>query len=162
MTNDFTTPQTDLAPWEIEVLELFVGIFESFSLPKSTAMIYGVLYCSEEPLLQDDICQKLSISTGSASQGLKMLQNLGAVQRQSPVGQRQSVYTAERSMRRLIGTILDIQLRPKLRNGKERLTALVETLPENDEHARQRIQTLQNWQKKVEKGLPLISAFLGK
>jgi DNA-binding transcriptional regulator GbsR (MarR family) len=148
--------------WEQEIIDLFVGIFDGFGLPKSTAMIYGTLYCAEESMLQEEIAARLQISAGSASQGLKLLQNLGAVTRQSPIGQRQSFYNAERSMRRLIGSVIDTQLRPKLRNGKERLEMLADSVSPDETLAQQRIQTLQTWQKKVERGMPVISTLFGK
>lgn len=151
-----------LAEWEEQVLDLFVGIFESFGLPKSTAMIYGALYCSEDALAQEDICKKLGISSGSASQGLKLLTTLGAAHRQSKVGSRVSVYKAERSMRRLLGYFIDAQLRPKLNSGRERLEQISENITEDDPLAVQRIDTLLQWQKKADKALPLISALFGK
>lgn len=158
-----TNTETDpLANWEEEVLDLFVGIFESFGLPKSTAMIYGALYCSEDALAQEDICKKLGISSGSASQGLKLLTTLGAAHRQSKVGSRVSVYKAERSMRRLLGYFIDAQLRPKLNSGRERLEQIQEDLPPDNALAAQRIDALLQWQKKANKALPLISSLFGK
>jgi DNA-binding transcriptional regulator GbsR (MarR family) len=147
--------------WEQEILSLFVGIFETFGLPKSTAMIYGTLYCAEKPMLQEEICARLGISAGSASQGLKLLQSLGAVHREQPGGRRHSQYTAELSVRRLISHFIDIQLLPKLENGQARLKALSRELPAGNDHARQRIQTLQSWQNKVTSALPLATRLLG-
>ena len=157
-----TTEPVELAAWETEILDLFVGIFESFGLPKSTAMIYGLLYCADDALLQEEISTRLGISTGSASQGLKLLVSLGGVQRQSKVGQRHYVYTAERSMRRLLGYFIDAQLRPKLNAGGDRLQQIADSISEDDDLAQQRIDTLLNWQKKADKALPMISKLFGK
>ena len=143
--------------WEQEIIQLFVGIFDGLGLSKSTAMIYGTLYCAEGGMLQEEIVQRLQISAGSASQGLRLLQQLGAVTRESPIGQRHSLYSAERSMRRLVGSLVDSQLRPKLRNGRERLDHLARAVPDSEERAHQRIQTLLGWQKKVERGMPLLN-----
>ncbi|MCC5849944.1 MAG: hypothetical protein JJU29_17800 [Verrucomicrobia bacterium] len=156
-TTEIASPTT-IPTWELEVLNLFVGIFETFGLPKSTAMIYGTLYCAEEPMLQEEIGNRLGISAGSASQGLKLLQSLGAVHRQFPPGQRHSLYTAELSMRRLLSYFFNAHLGPKLSNGKERIESILEELPDDADHARQRIKTLESWQKKVEQALPLASA----
>lgn len=155
-----TTP--NLAPWELEILDLFVGIFETFGLPKSMAMIYGLLYCSEEPLLQEEICRRLVISAGSASQGLRLLNSLGAVHRQSQPGQRQSSYRAELSMRRLLAYFIDAQLRPRLNSGGERLRQIHADLAEDQLHARQKVETLTNWQRKADRALPVISTLFGK
>jgi HTH-type transcriptional regulator, glycine betaine synthesis regulator len=159
MTHRLTEP--GIPEWEQEIIDLFVGIFDGFGLSKSTAMIYGTLYCAEKSMLQEEIANRLQISAGSASQGLKLLQGLGAVQRQSPIGQRQSYYSAERSMRRLVGSVVDSQLRPKLRSGKERLERLAASVSPEETHALQRIQTLQTWQRKVERGMPFLSKIFG-
>ena len=157
-----TPAAVELASWEEEILDLFVGIFESFGLPKSTAMIYGLLYCADDALLQEEVSTRLGISTGSASQGLKLLVSLGAVQRQSKVGQRHYVYTAERSMRRLLGYFIDAQLRPKLNAGGDRLQQIANAIPEDNDLAKNRVETLINWQKKADKALPMISKLFGK
>lgn len=147
----------EIPVWEQEIISLFVGMFETLGLPRSLARIYGTLYCAERPMLQEEIAQRLQISAGSASQGLKLLQSLGAVHREYPPGERHSVYTAELSLRRLLGTFLDTQLRPKLRNGRERLDAIADILSTDDTHALHRLQTLQTWQDKAQRGLPLLS-----
>ena len=146
----------DLKPWEMELLNLFVNMFDSFGVPKSVAQIYGVLYGSERPLMQEEVGRKMRISTGSASQGLRFLTTIGAVQRQSIPGQRQSLFVPERSMRRLLSYFIDAQLRPRLSTGKERLEAIHKNL------AHQRVSSLLEWQKKAEKALPIISTLFGK
>ena len=53
--------QVEIPEWEQELIDLFVGIFDGLGLPKSTAMIYGTLYCAEE---------------GDAERGLPLLNKL--------------------------------------------------------------------------------------
>ncbi len=150
-----------LEEWEIELLNIFVGLFDSFGVPKSVAQIYGVLFCAEQPLTQEEIGQKLQISAGSASQGLRFLVDIGAAHKQSTPGQRGSQFTPERSMRRLLGYFIDVKMRPRMRTGKERLETLRDRLPENDKLAQKRLETLLQWQSKANKLLPVISKFLG-
>ena len=45
----------------------------------------------------------------------------------------------------------------KLRNGRQRLNTLIEEVPDHEHLAHQRIQTLMTWQKKAERGLPLLN-----
>lgn len=151
-----------LDPWKIEVLDLFVGIFDSFGMPKSMACIYGLLYCTDEALSQEEIAEQLVISAGSASQGLRLLHNLGAVHRHNPIGERLTRYSPERSMRHLLGHLINAQLRPRLNGGGERLQQIISTLPKGDHHARQKVSTLIEWQKKADRALPLISTLFGK
>jgi len=148
--------------WELEILDLFVGIFDTFGFPKSTAMIYGVLYCSDEDLLQEEIGRRLGISVGSASQGLKVLTTIGAVHRLSQPGQRQSAYSPERSMRRLLAYFIDAQMRPRLNAGQEKLKTIEENIPADNLNARQKVRTLIEWQRKADKALPIISTLFGK
>ncbi len=158
MTHPATAP---LPEWEEEVISHFIGVFETFGLPKSTARIYGTLYCAEAPMLQEEISTRLGISAGSASQGLKLLQNLSAVHRITPPGQRHSCYSAELSVRRLISHFIDVQLRPKLTGGRQSLQALADRLPPENTHARNRVQTLQTWQQKAATALPLADRLFG-
>ena len=126
------------------------------------AQIYGVLYCSDQPMMQDEVAQKLGASVGSVSQGLKLLSTIGAVNRHSIPGQRQSHYAAERSMRRLLGYFLDAQIRPKLNSGRHRLEAIQQTVPKDDKSAQQKIKSLLEWQQKADKALPMIITLFGK
>ncbi|MBC2595619.1 hypothetical protein H5P28_15230 [Ruficoccus amylovorans] len=149
-----------LQDWEIELLNIFVGLFDSFGVPKSVAQIYGVLFCADGPLTQEEIGQKLQISAGSASQGLRLLVDMGAAHRQSIPGQRGNQFTPERSMRRLLGYFLDAKMRPRMRTGKERLESLRDRLPADNMLARKRLESLLQWQNKASKLLPVISKFL--
>jgi DNA-binding transcriptional regulator GbsR (MarR family) len=151
-----------LADWELELLDIFVSMFDLFGLPKSTAQIYGVLYCSDESLMQEEIGRRLGISAGSASQGLRLLTNIGAVHRQSIPGQRQSSFYPERSMRRLMAYFIDAQLRPRLNSGKERLQHLYDNLPPDEQDAQAQVGALLGWQRKADKALPIISTLFGK
>ena len=60
----------------LESVDFFVRMMSIMGLPRSVGEIYGLLYFSEDPLSMDQICKKLGISVGSASQGLKTLRNL--------------------------------------------------------------------------------------
>ena len=128
--------RSTLEAWELELLDLFVDMFDLFGIPKSTAQIYGVLYCAEEVMMQEEILLRLGISSGSASQGLRMLTGVGAVKRQSVPGQRQSIFIPERSMRRLLTHLMDAQLRPRLISGKTRLEEILDQVPEENSVAR--------------------------
>ena len=47
MTGKQVQAQVEIPQWEQELIDLFVGIFDGLGLSKSTAMIYGTLYCAE-------------------------------------------------------------------------------------------------------------------
>lgn len=155
------TISPQLQNWEIELLNMFVSLFGSFGIPKSVAQVYGILFCAQQPLTQEEIGQRLQISAGAASQGLRLLVEMGAVHRQSIPGQRGNQFVPERSMRRLIGYFIDAKMRPRMRAGKEQLETLRKSIPTEDKLARSRVDSLLQWQDKANKLLPLISKFLG-
>ena len=64
-----------LDEWEIAVIDLFLNAANSFGLPKSYGQIYGLLFCRDQSLSMDEVMKLLQISKGSASQGLRALNN---------------------------------------------------------------------------------------
>ena len=68
-----------LEPVEVEVIQLFVQFSRALGQPRSLAEIYGLLFISPHPLTMDTLIERLNLSKGSASQGLKYLHDLGAV-----------------------------------------------------------------------------------
>ena len=68
-----------LTAFEAEIVAMFADLVVLLGLPKSMGEIYGLLFASAEPLTFGEIEQKLGLSKGSVSQGLKSLRELGAV-----------------------------------------------------------------------------------
>ena len=56
---------------ELEIISIFVRLADLLNLPKTVGEIYGLLFISETPMCLDDLMNKLKISKGSTSQGLK-------------------------------------------------------------------------------------------
>ena len=68
-----------LSPFEAEIVAVFADLVVLLGLPKSMGEIYGLVFASAEPPTFADIEQKLGLSKGSVSQGLRALRELGAV-----------------------------------------------------------------------------------
>ena len=68
-----------LSELEIKAIDMFINFLRIIGLQKSIGEIYGLLFVSAKPLSMDDIMNRLDISLGAASQGLKLLRGLGAV-----------------------------------------------------------------------------------
>jgi HTH-type transcriptional regulator, glycine betaine synthesis regulator len=68
-----------LTPLETEAIDLFKQISRALGQRPSFAEIYGLLFISSRPLPQDDFTDRLDLSAGSPSQGLRFLQDIGAV-----------------------------------------------------------------------------------
>ena len=76
---DLQTTQPSLSPFQLESVSLFISIFGVLSLPRSVGEIYGLLFSTQEPLSLDDVQNRLQLSRGSASEGLRWLRSLGAI-----------------------------------------------------------------------------------
>ena len=144
---------------ERAIIELFVRLAQVIGLPRSVGEIYGLLFASVEPLPMDELTQRLSISKGSASQGLKLLRSFGAVRMEYVPGDRRDHYVAELELRHLLGGFLREKLQPHLVWGAGRLQEidrLVAALPDgNHRILRERLVRLKRWRTRGQKMLPM-------
>lgn len=159
-------PSRALQPWEVAMIEMFVRAANLIGLPRSVGEIYGVLYCAERPLTFDDQVERLGISKGSVSQGLKLLRQFGAVKVQYVAGSRKDHYVPELSIKRLVRGFIQDQFNPHLQSGAARIQGIRELIeaepdPRQRKHAEQRLGTLINWQARMVKLLPAVTAVLG-
>src|SRR5665213_1040716 len=113
-----------LNPVETEVIELFVQFSGVLGQPRSVAEIYGLLFISHLPLTLDDLAERLHISKGSASQGLKFLRELGAVREVAGANHRRTHYEAVAELRHLAGSFLRQQFASNLSDSGPRLDRL--------------------------------------
>src|SRR5450759_3377264 len=102
--NDHATPSANGAVTELEaeVIGLFVQLSRVLGQPRSFAEIYGLLFISGHPLAMDHLIERLNLSKGSASQGLKFLRNIGAVRMVYVAGERRVHYEAVAELRNLV------------------------------------------------------------
>jgi len=110
----------------------------------------------------EDIIERLRMSKGSASQGLKQLTIIGAVKKQPQIGERKMLYVPERSLRKLAQRLLDAHIAPKVESGSERIKTLTQMTPKGPEydHARSCNESLASWHSKAGKVLPMLSMIL--
>ena len=162
----------DCPPSGIEVIdERLISFFQDgvkmLGMPKSVGEIFGVLYASRYPLTMFDIVDRLNISKGSASQGLKMLRTLGAVREVDYQDNRKTHFIADVELKKIVGGFIREEIRPHLQSGKNKLKALSNELehiedPELREFYEERIDRLGRWAKKTNMMLPLLQRFLGE
>jgi len=154
-----------LSAVEVEFVDLFVGLARSVKAPKSLGEIYALLFASAEPLTFDEIVHRLSISRGSASQGLRLLRSFGAVKATYVAGDRRDHFVAETELRKLVSGFLRERIAPALEGGAERLGRLTQalesapaTVRRSSEHEflRHRAERLQAWQRMARESLPAL------
>src|SRR5271170_2193180 len=118
MAADFTgrseakTAPSRLEPIEVEAIHLFVRFSRALGQPRSVGEIYGLLFVSHRPLAMDTLIERLQLSKGSASQGLKYLEELGAVRAIYVARDRRAHYEAVAELRNLAGHFLRQQILP--------------------------------------------------
>jgi DNA-binding transcriptional regulator GbsR (MarR family) len=133
----------------MEAIEMFINFFRLLGLPKSIGEIYGLLFVSPRPLTMDDLMQRLDISLGAASQGLKALRSVGAVKAVYSPGERRDHFVADLELSRFAASFIKDQLLPKLEQSVQRvqrMEAALDALPEGDrKETRARIDELRRW-----------------
>lgn len=136
-------------------------------LPRSIGGIYGLLFISPAPLSLDDLVERLGISKGSASQGLRTLKDLGAVREVSVQHSRRCHYQADTELKSLVGGFIREQVRPHLESGQTKISRLNDAIPhEPDPEQREfydsRVKQLEKWMSKARLILPILQKVLGK
>jgi DNA-binding transcriptional regulator GbsR (MarR family) len=149
-----------LTPLEVDMIDIFVRIARLFGVSKSVGEIYGLLFIASTPVPLDYIREKLSLSSGSASQGLRLLRTLGAVHATYVPGDRRDHFLAETGLRKITSGFLREKVVPDLVLQEEqlqRLTSLLDDIPSGSRpHIEARIQLLQSWRKQARAVLPIV------
>jgi DNA-binding transcriptional regulator GbsR (MarR family) len=159
------------ADYESGLVEIFADLAELFGNPKSYGQIYGLLFANKNPLSMEEIAQRLDISQGSISQGLRQLEAFGAVVREKNNGSRQSLYTAKLEMKLLISGFLKERVIPRLESTESRIKALRQSLPASTSAlrsmpsalaaARFRLDRVAKWHRSARTILPIVRKILG-
>jgi DNA-binding transcriptional regulator GbsR (MarR family) len=150
---------------ERDLIAHFAQLGRAIGAPKSLGAIYGCLFASEQPLSFDDIVRLAGLSTGSVSQGLKMLRSLGAARTVVVPGERRDHFVAETRLRHLLVGFLRGTIEREMSQGEERLQdllALASAKPARNGHQPlgQRMQVLQNWHAQARVALPVLLQLL--
>ena len=164
------------ASYESGLVEIFADLAELFGNPKSYGQIYGLLFASEAPMSMEEIAQRLDISQGSTSQGLRQLEAFGAVVKEKNNGSRQALYTAKLEMKLLISGFLKERVIPRLESTESRIKALRASLVTSSlksqtqvsalsspslSSARFRLDRVAKWHRSARTILPIARKILG-
>jgi DNA-binding transcriptional regulator GbsR (MarR family) len=164
------------ADYESGLVDIFADLAELFGNPKSYGQIYGLLFASEVPMSMEEIAQRLDISQGSTSQGLRQLEAFGAVIKERNNGSRQALYTAKLEMKLLISGFLKERVIPRLESTESRIKALRTSLATSSlksqtqvsalssfslSSARFRLDRVAKWHRSARTILPIARKILG-
>ena len=126
MADEDSTPSSPPSTAFAEVIESFSLIFEQFGFPRMAGRIFALLVLTEEPYVtQSDLTEQLQASTGSISTMVRLLEQLGFVERVSLPGHRRDRFRVrpdplvEMSKRRIEGIIHMINAVDNAKHHKE-------------------------------------------
>ncbi len=152
--------EAKLTDLEREVIGYFAPWGEVLGVAPSVAAIYGLLYASGAPLGFDEIRAKLSMSTGSVSQGLQFLRRRELVTATRSADDRRERYEAVPSLGKFVQAQLKHEVQPRLQAGNERLERLRALTAEDPESAA-RIERLAGWNRRGSELLPMLLNLMG-
>jgi DNA-binding transcriptional regulator GbsR (MarR family) len=159
---DTTTPT--LSELEIEAIDLFISFMKLIGLPKSVGEIYGLLFVAGGPLNAEQITERLQISAGAASQGLKLLRSFGAIRSVYVPGERRDHFLADLDLSTFASAFIKEELNPRLEHAAERIQRMEILAYDLDgkakEAALKRIERLRHWMERGRKMMPWILKFL--
>ncbi|WP_221033298.1 GbsR/MarR family transcriptional regulator [Actomonas aquatica] len=152
--------------FEDEVIAIFVDMMQTLGLPKSHGEIYGLLYATPEPLSFAEINERLALSKGSVSGGLKALRGIGAVKVVAGGEDRRERFAPELEMRKLVLAYLRERIQPQLEANAARMARLDEllkraaTTPASQKVLQSRLGKLAKWREKASGIIPWVARFL--
>lgn len=163
------TAQSPLTTGESEVIAIFVQMTQVLGVPRSLGEIYGLLFATPQPLSFQDIADRLKLSKGSVSQGLKFLRAIGAIKPVVIAGDRREFFEPETELRALVSGFLRERLTPQLESWGARAKALkvsnfigdAKAAPEQVKTLSNRLDKLKTWQKRANIVLPMVGKLLG-
>lgn len=157
-----------LSAGEREVIAIFVQMTQALGIPRSLGEIYGLLYATPQPLAFQDIVDRLGMSKGSVSQGLRFLRTVGAIKPVVITGDRREFFEPVVELRQLVAGFLRERLNPQIEAWGARAKALKPAdfaleafTEEHRETLDSRLGKLKTWQKRAGTVLPMVSKLLG-
>ncbi len=150
----------EVIAFEVAVVSYFLDAADLLGVPKSLAAIYGLCFASPEPLSHADLKQRLDISTGSISQGIRFLTGIGALTDVSAPAERVARYAPDVELRRLILHFLEHRVEEQLDAGRDRIQDIKASVPRDSTATakllKARVAYLESWHSKSRALLPLI------
>ena len=115
-----------------------------WGIPRSTAMLHGLLYIARTPLTAEEMCELLQLARSNVSTSLRELESYNLVYRESRPGDRRSFYRAECDVWEMARRILEERRRRETAGAvlavEECLTAAQQ---EGDTHTANRMLAMQ-------------------
>ncbi|HEY9250825.1 MAG TPA: transcriptional regulator [Rariglobus sp.] len=144
---------------EREIIAFWIQVSDVLGYPRSIGEIFGLIFLSEAPLSADDVVERLGISRSGAGQGLKALQDIGAIKPVHTLAQRKEHYQMQTDLGVLVKQLLNTRILPKLEELSKQQAQLDATVrARGPAHLVQRFDKLDRWRGKSAPLLALLKA----
>jgi HTH-type transcriptional regulator, glycine betaine synthesis regulator len=144
---------------ERDLITFWVQVSSLLGYPRSIGEIFGLIFISPAPLSADDIVAKLGMSRSGAGQGLKALQDIGAIKPVHQVASRKEHYQMQTDLGVLIKLLLNARILPKLEELAQQRASLDATIrAQGPAHLVQRFDKLDRWRGKTTPLLALLKS----
>jgi DNA-binding transcriptional regulator GbsR (MarR family) len=151
--------ETNLA--EDSIMGLCVRLCSLLGLPRSIGIIYGAVFVSLKPIEASEICRKLKISRGSASQGLRFLKELGAIRSSGLNSNRAEHFEAEDHLRLALENFILKKITPAFEEIGREIGKLDNLALQPDQSVlATKLDALKRWHKHGKLLLPIVTGFL--
>ena len=148
---------TDMTPVIRRFIEDAGSAAQSFGLGRVIGQIYAYLYFSQEPMNLANMQEALAISKGSASTGVRQLEQWGGVRKVWVKGDRKDYYIAENWFGRILKNAVLDTVGKKMMSYSSLLDDVGTDLQDlnggngDEVFLRDRIEHLRSFQKRTEK-----------
>jgi HTH-type transcriptional regulator, glycine betaine synthesis regulator len=144
---------------ESEIITFWVQVSALLSYPRSVGEIFGLIFVSETPLNADDVARRLGMSRSGAGQGLKALQDIGAIKPAHQLASRKEHYQMQTDLGVLVKLLLNARVLPKLQELSRQRAALdTAARAQGSAHLVQRFEKLARWRGKTAPVLALLTS----
>lgn len=126
---------------------------------RSVGEIFGLIFVSEAPLNADDIVDRLQVSRSGVGQGLKALQEIGAIKPVHLPANRKEHFQMQTDLGVLVKQLLSSRIFLPLEElGRQKQTLAEITHMINAPHLQQRFEKLQRWEDKAAPVMAILKA----
>ena len=115
-----------------------------WGIPRSTAMLHGLLYVAPQALTAEEMCELLQLARSNVSTSLKELESYNLIYRESRPGDRRSFYRAECDVWEMARRILEERRRRETAGAVQAVQdCLAAAREDGDTHTAERMEAMQ-------------------
>jgi DNA-binding transcriptional regulator GbsR (MarR family) len=116
----------------LRVADMIGGLMEFWGFKRNMGRMWCVLFLESEPLSAQDLCQRLSLSTGAVSMTLGELQKWGVVRKAWVPGQRRDYFEPETDIWKMVSRVFRERELREIQASIETFAGALKTIAERE------------------------------